>query len=73
MQQNDTKILVEIINIQGAYYDKFGVGYKQTHTKKGLSSITMEREAKQKSYVDLINGSINKEECKPTKKSIWKQ
>jgi hypothetical protein len=72
VQQNNTKILDEIINIQRPYYDKSGLGYKQTHTKKGSSSIMRKREVKQKSYADVIRGSIKKEECKPSKKSIWK-
>jgi hypothetical protein len=38
VQQNANKILGEIISIQRPYYDKSGLGYKQTDTKKGSTS-----------------------------------
>jgi uncharacterized protein YigA (DUF484 family) len=34
MQQNNTKILDEIISSQRPYYDKSGLGYKQMHTER---------------------------------------
>jgi hypothetical protein len=62
--------LDEIINSQRPCYDKSGLGYKQTHTEKGSSSITTEKEAEQKSYAEVIRGPIKKEECKPSKENI---
>jgi hypothetical protein len=44
MQQNNTKILDEIINAQRSYHDRSGLGYNQTHTEKGSSSMTTEEE-----------------------------
>jgi regulator of replication initiation timing len=38
VQQNDTKILDEIVSIQRPYYEKSRLGYQQPHTKKGLTS-----------------------------------
>ena len=38
------------------YYDKFGLGYKQTHTEKGSSSMMTKREEEQKSYAEFIRG-----------------
>jgi hypothetical protein len=47
---NNTKILNEIINNQRTCDDKYGLGYKQTHTEKGSSFTTTKKEAEQKSY-----------------------
>jgi hypothetical protein len=52
------------------YYDKFGLGYKQTHTEKGSSSMMTKREEEQKSYAEFIRGPIKKEEGKSSKKRI---
>lgn len=49
--------------------DKYGLGYKASHFEKGSSSMTAGKEAEQKSYVDVIKDSINKEECMPWKKN----
>jgi hypothetical protein len=38
MQQNNTKILDEIINSQRPYYDRTRLGYNQMQTEKGSSS-----------------------------------
>jgi hypothetical protein len=70
MQQNNTKILDEIINIQRPYYDKSGLGYKQMHTEKGSSSMMTEKEEEKKSYAEVIRGPIKKEECKSSKENI---
>jgi hypothetical protein len=51
MQQNNTKILDEVIIIQRPYYGKSRLRYKKTHTEKGLSSITTEKEEEQNSDV----------------------
>jgi len=39
VQHNDTEILVEIINIKRPYYDKFGLGYNQAHSKNCSTSL----------------------------------
>jgi hypothetical protein len=44
MHQKKTKILDEIINTQRPYYEKFGLGYKQTYTEKVSSSMTTRKE-----------------------------
>jgi hypothetical protein len=62
MQQNNTRILDEIISSQRPYYDKSGLGYNQT--EKGLSSKTTEQEAEQRSYAEIVRGSPKREEGK---------
>jgi hypothetical protein len=58
MQQNNTKVLDEIISSQRPYHDKYGLGYNQT--EKGSSSKTTE----QRSYAEIVRGSPKKEEGK---------
>jgi hypothetical protein len=58
MQHNNTKILDEIISIHKQYYDRSGLGYKKT--EKVLISKTIY----QRSYVETIICSRNKEEGK---------
>jgi hypothetical protein len=50
MQQNNTKILDEIISAQRPYHDRSGLGYNQKHTEKGSISMTTKEEAEQKTY-----------------------
>jgi hypothetical protein len=58
MQQNNTKVLDEIISSQRPYHEKYGLGYNQT--EKGSSSKT----TKQRSYAEIVRGSSKKEEGK---------
>jgi hypothetical protein len=43
-------IFDNIINNQIPYYEIYGLGYNQIHTKKGSSSKTTEQEAQPRSY-----------------------
>lgn len=45
MQQNNTRILDNIINSKRPYYDRSGLRYNQTQTEKGSSSRTTKQEA----------------------------
>jgi hypothetical protein len=65
MQQNNTKILDEIVSTQRMYHDKSGLRYNQTHTEKGSSSMTIEEEAEEKTYTKVIRGFTKKGECNP--------
>jgi hypothetical protein len=69
---NNTKILDEIICNQKPFYDDSGLGYKQNNIYEGSSSMMKGNEAEQRNYVDIIKGSIKKEERKPLKKDIHK-
>jgi hypothetical protein len=40
MQQNNIKILDEIINAQRTYYGRSGLGYNQTYAEKSSISMT---------------------------------
>jgi hypothetical protein len=60
VQQNDTKILDEIISIQRLYYDKIGLVYKQTHTKKGsISSIVAVKRIWHDRFLMMDMGSLH--------------
>jgi hypothetical protein len=48
MQQNNTRILDNIINSQRPYYDRYGLGYNQTQTEKGSSSKMTEERSRTK-------------------------
>ena len=56
----------EIIKNQRPCDEKYGLGYKPTYVKKGSISMTIWKEAEQKSYASAIKGSIKKEESKHT-------
>jgi hypothetical protein len=58
---NNTKILDEITSNQKPFYEKYGLGYKKNNTDEGSSSMMIGNEAKKRSYVDTIKGSIKKE------------
>lgn len=64
MQQNNTRILDNIINSQRPYYDISGLGYNQMQTKKGSSSKTTEQEAKPRSYAKVVKGPSKEEDTK---------
>jgi hypothetical protein len=44
MQQKNTRILDNIINIQIPYYDRYGLGYNQMQTNKVSTSETTKKE-----------------------------
>jgi hypothetical protein len=66
MQQNNTKVLDEIISSQRPYYDKSGLGYNQI--EKGSSSKTTE----QRSYAETVRGSPKKEEGKRNQEEYYR-
>jgi len=73
MQQNNTKILDEVINAQRPYHDRSRFGYKHTYTEKGLSSMNIEEETKQNTYIEFTRGFTKKEECKPSHKNVQEE
>jgi hypothetical protein len=62
MQQNNTRILDNIINSQRPYYDRYGLGYNLMQTEKGSRSKTTEKEAR--SYAEVVRGPSKKEDNK---------
>jgi hypothetical protein len=64
MQQNNTKVLDEIISSQRPYYDRSKLGYNQIQIEKDSSSKMTEQEAKPSSYAKSIIGPPKKEEEK---------
>jgi hypothetical protein len=64
MQQNNTKILDNIINSQRPYYERSGLGYNQTQTEKGSSSKMIEQEAEPRSYAEIVRGPSKEEDMK---------
>ena len=60
MQQNNIKILDNIINIQRPYYDISGLGYNQMQTEKGSSSKMLKQEAEPKSYEEVVKEGASK-------------
>ena len=67
---NNPKILDHIINNQISVYDKSGLGNNQNNTKMGSSSMVIEND--KRSYEDIIQESIKKEDCEPLKEDIQK-
>jgi hypothetical protein len=61
-QQNNTKILDNIINSQIPYYDIYGLGYNQTQIEKGSSSKMIDKEAEPRIYAKAVRGPSKKEE-----------
>ena len=70
MQQKSTIILDQIINSQIPSNDISRLGYNKVQDEKGLSSKTIEQEAEQRIYAEIVIDSIKKEESKPPKKNI---
>jgi hypothetical protein len=66
MQQNNTKILDEIISAQRSYHDRSRLRYNQKHTEKGSSFMTIEEEVEQRTYAKVTRGFIGKGECNPS-------
>jgi hypothetical protein len=64
--QNSSKVLDDIISCKKSHLDKSRLGYNQT--KKGSSSIEIEKETYPKSYAETIKGDrkIYKEDYKET-------
>jgi hypothetical protein len=60
--QNNSKVLDEIIRNQRPHPDKFGLGYTQTKTRS--SSKMIDQKTKQRSYVETVRGSNEREEYK---------
>jgi hypothetical protein len=50
--------------IKKPFYEKYVLVYKNNNIDEGSSSIMTGNEAEKRSYVDIIKGSIKKEECK---------
>jgi hypothetical protein len=72
MQQNNTRILDNIINSQIPYYDRSGLGYNQMQTEKGSSSKMTEKEAEPRSYAEAIRGPSKKEEDMKTQEEDYR-
>jgi hypothetical protein len=66
MQQNNIKILDEIISAQRSYHDRSGLGYNQTHIENASSYMIVEGEAEQRTYAEFTRGFTKKEECNPS-------
>jgi hypothetical protein len=62
MQQNNTRILDNIINNQIPYYDRNGLGYNQTKTKKGSRSKMTEKEEEPRNSAKVVRGPSKEED-----------